>query len=211
MKHPTISKYIIKKHIPDCSVVLEAGAHRGRDTLKLHALWPHATIHAFEPVPLLYTLLRTATADISAIRCYNYALSTITGVAPCFISTGKRDTVSSLLEPNQPHIYYPDVQFTVQQVPTITLDDWAHRYAISRIDFMWLDMQGFELFMLRASTQSIATVKALYMEVNTIERYLNLPLYNEIQAWLASQGFTIVAEALGMQGWGNILALRKAS
>ena len=58
MKQPQLSRHSIKQFLPKNPVIVEAGAHIGRDTLKMHAIWPQATIHAFEPVPPLFKQLK---------------------------------------------------------------------------------------------------------------------------------------------------------
>ena len=49
-------KYFLK-FLPENPVILEAGAHKGKDTVEMAKLWPAGTIHAFEPVPSLFKKL----------------------------------------------------------------------------------------------------------------------------------------------------------
>ncbi|MBK6479822.1 MAG: FkbM family methyltransferase [Saprospiraceae bacterium] len=78
------------------------------------------------------------------------------------------DASSSLLEPKDHLIDHPDTSFKDKiQVQTITLDDWAFQNNISKVDLLWLDMQGFELNMLKASNKILATVKVIHTEVST--------------------------------------------
>ena len=56
-----IPKRALTRFIPADAVIVEAGAHRGFDTVQFARLWPEGTIHAFEPVPEKYDPFEVAT------------------------------------------------------------------------------------------------------------------------------------------------------
>ncbi|HEX2978235.1 MAG TPA: FkbM family methyltransferase [Candidatus Babeliales bacterium] len=204
-----ITKEFIAQFLPENPVILEAGAHKGKDTLALHAQWPQSTIHAFEPVPHLYEKLQSAVCAIPSIYCYQVALSDHIGISTFYESTGKIDAASSLLAP---HDYFNDkpIQFTQIEVPTTTIDSWAQENNIQKIDCLWLDLQGGELNALKAATSILPTVKAIHTEANLVERYKGSPLYNELKEWLESYGFELVAESFYHGSWGNVLMVKGA-
>jgi 2-O-methyltransferase len=92
-------------------------------------------------------------------------------------------------------------------VETLTLSDWANREAVERIDFMWLDMQGMELAMLQASPQVLAQTTAVLMEVTRQHLYEGNPLYEEVLAWMGSQGFRAAIDRMPLR-YGNVLFVR---
>jgi len=77
-------------------------------------------------------------------------------------------------------------------VRVTTLDAWAKNEKIEKVDFLWLDMQGFELAMLKASPEILKTVKVIQIEVSKKAFYENTPLADEVQSWLEAQGFSMV-------------------
>src|SRR3989304_6137581 len=83
-----ITKEIIKQFLPNNAIIVEAGAHIGRDTLKMSLLWPQGTIYAFEPVPELFAQLVERTKEQLNVRCFNIALSTVRGTATLNVSSG---------------------------------------------------------------------------------------------------------------------------
>lgn len=209
IKQGRIAKEYIKQFVPEAPIIVEAGAHRGRDTLKLHKIWPVATIHAFEPVPQLYDILTQTVCEVPRVHCYPMALSDHNGTALMHVSSGASDAASSLLKPTGYLATNPHVVFSTNvEVPTVTLDTWAKQYAVSHIDFMWLDLQGAEMQVLQASPTMLKTVKALYTEINLEPRYDNSPSYAVYKTWLESQGFTLIQEDLAKQTWGNALFVR---
>lgn len=205
-----IPKSFIKGFLPPNPVIIDAGAHKGYDSIEMAEVWPGASIHAFEPVPAIYQQLEANTKGHSAIRLYKLALSSRTGEDFIHVSSGESDASSSLLKPKDHVKDHPDVHFE-QKIPvqTITLDDWAAKFDIQQVDFLWLDMQGYELEVLKASTVILPKVKVIHMEVSTRETYESVPLYTEVKEWLHGKGFTVQREAIP-PGWdmGNILFVR---
>jgi 2-O-methyltransferase len=199
------SRQYIKQFLPTNPVIIEAGAHIGRDTLKIHKLWPLSTIHAFEPVPILFDQLKIAVADKPNVHCYQLALSDHTGTETLYVSDAQHTAISSLFKPACIAQEKPSVHFTPIMVNTITLDDWAEKYNVDHVDFMWLDMQGAELQALQVAPKVLKNVKVLLIEVSLTERYKDNPLYNEVKSWLEKQGFLLELEHLHHGTWGNAL------
>jgi len=212
MNEPLQLKYITAEYLaqflPKNPIIIEAGAHKGRDALKFHAQWPESTLYCFEPVPHLFKQLKEATQHIPSIHCFNLALNDKKGAAVFYESVGKIDAASSLFEPDE---YFKEkpIVFNQIEVNTITLDQWAQNQNVTHVDLMWLDLQGAELSALKGAISLLPCVKAIHTEVNLIERYKGAPLYDELKLWLESQGFYVAAEALYKITWGNALFLKK--
>lgn len=203
---------LVKKYLPENPVILEAGAHYGEDTLKISAMWPLGTVHAFEPLPQSFEILKQKVSSSPNVKPYSYALNDYIGKANFYICTNG-DSASSLLPP-QP-ILDPILFFDKKpiEVDCITLDYWASKNRVDHIDFMWLDMEGAELIVLKASPQILPTVKVIYTEVNFQEFRAGNCFYEEIKEWLEAQGFKIVWQHLwdtwNMSWQGNVLFVRE--
>jgi 2-O-methyltransferase len=203
-----IPKKYFKSFLPEKPIILEAGAHKGSDTVELAKIWPEGTIHAFEPVPDLFKKLKKNTRKFQNVQCYQLALGDIKGTDKMYISTGASDGSSSLLPPKEHLTIYPSIYFDIKiQVSILTLDDWAKENNINSIDFLWLDLQGMELKVLKSGCSILKTVKAIYSEVSSIEGYENQNLYSELRAWLEKEGFYVEREAVE-NGEGNVFFLR---
>lgn len=203
-----ITKEHIAQFLPSNPVIIEAGAHIGRDTRKMIRLWPDAIIHAFEPVPSLFQCLQKNVWTYNSIFCYSYALSDKTGVTDFYVSSGRSTATSSLLRPKKHLLEHPTTHFEKIRTQTITLDEWSKKYLVKKVDFMWLDMQGAELMALEAGTELLKSVKALLVEVALCERYENNPLYEKVKSWLYLQGFTVQKEEFKTAHWGNVFFIK---
>lgn len=204
-----INKSYIEKFLPFSPVVVEAGAHVGIDTLEMAKIWPSGMIHAFEPIPNLYSKLKTNTSNVKNIKIYPMALSSSTGTAIMHVSSGASDGSSSLLTPKEHLKEHPDVVFLNKiRASTTTLDDWARKYNVSKVDFLWLDIQGHELSVLKAAPHTLKKVKAIYTEVSLKEMYEGGALYSELCNWLTYLGYHVEAEELPWPDMGNVLFVR---
>jgi 2-O-methyltransferase len=200
------SKAYLRRFVPKDAVIVEAGAHIGTDTVEMARLWPDVTIHAFEPLPEMFSILRTNTKTYSNVICYPLALSDKNGSALFHVSEGTSDASSSLLPPKEHLKSHPTVTFTKKiKVKTITLDTWAKKYNVQKVDFMWLDMQGAESKVLKASKKILPRVGLIYAEVSLKELYKGVDLYPSFKKWMFSKGFYPQLERLDWSDGGDVL------
>lgn len=205
-----LKREALKRHLPGDAVLLEAGAHRGTDTVALARMFPGGHVHAFEPIPTLYEELRRNAADCPNVTIYPLALGKDETVEPMWIGGGAEDGSSSLLRPKAHLEIYREIRFDrTQLVNVTTIADWARREGVERIDGMWLDMQGYELAALKAAGPLLATTRALILEISAVELYDGSPLWPEVRAWLEGNGFRIDTESWhGTRADGDALAVR---
>lgn len=213
VRSESINKNYIRRFLPANPVVIDAGAHVGGDSIEMCRLFPGSTIHSFEPVPAIYQLLKHNTRKFKRIHCHTVALSNKNGEQVMHVSSGASDGSSSFLQPKEHLKDHPDVFFNQDiTVKTMTLDDWAASNSIEEVHLLWLDMQGFELEVLKASSVILPKVRAIHMEVSTRPTYEGVPLYGEVRSWMEAKGFHVEVEAIP-HGWdmGNVLFVRKSS
>lgn len=204
-----VPKSYFKPFLPADPIIVEAGAAHGVDTVEMAKTWPSSVIYAFEPIPSIFSDLNKRTSSLTNIYTVPLALSNQTGTAQMFVSGGDSHYSSSLLEPKEHLNHHPTVSFNhTIQVSTITLDQWAIGNNISKVDLLWLDLQGSEPDVLRASPETLKTVKVIYSEVSLKQLYKGTPLYFEFRSWLETQGFRVEREELAWEDAGNVLFVR---
>jgi len=208
-----IPKYQLKKILPSNPRIIDCGAHVGADSIELARLFPASKVYSFEPVPDLYKALLHNTRKFKNINTYQLALSSKNGTAKMFISSGDSDASSSLNRPADHLADHPGVQFNQElEVKTVSLDGWARDNGIDSIDFLWLDMQGHELEMLKSSTEILPRVQVIHTEVSVRESYAGVTTYQAYRDWLKNAGFVLYKEAVPADyDMGNALFVRKQS
>lgn len=189
---------LLKSHLPDNPIIIEAGAFNGKDTKKLSLYFSTGIIHAFEPVPEIFAALTSQTADLINVHRYQIALSNKIGTTLFYVSEhpkkpGKICQAGTLLKPKERLAKSPITYPSTIEVQTITLDDWARKCAITTVDLIWLDLQGHELTVLKASPKILQKAALIYLEVNFIQAYEEQPTYKEINEWMESNGFIAIA------------------
>lgn len=185
----------VRGFLPDDPVIIEAGGYDGTDSVKIAKAWPKGQLFSFEPVPQLFSRIRKKIRSFPNITCFQKALSDRTGHAIFYLSQrgGCVGGSSSLLPPKEHLKVDSSVSFpNVIEVETISLDEWAREHGIDRVDFLWLDMQGYELNMLKASKLA-SNATAIYMEVEFIEAYEGQYLYEDIKLWMKENRFHLMA------------------
>ena len=89
---------------------------------------------------------------------------------------------------------------------SITIDTFFKRNNLnaSKYDFWNFDIQGAELLALKGSINSIIYAKAIYLEVNEKELYINCGLIQEIDDFLSKYNFKRVLTHMTQYGWGEM-------
>lgn len=198
---------LLRKLLPYDPIVLEAGAQFGEDTAWMSEMWPKGKIYAFEPSPESYPSLAKVAAQHNNIIITQRALSNKIGEFPFYLAGG----ASSLLKPtdNINDIYFhSDLEHPIM-VPVTTLDTWVRENGITKIDFMWLDMEGNELNALNGGLSILPTVKIIYTEVNLQNFWHGCVRYEQLTAWLEQHGFEKIWEDIVPDWHGNVLFVNK--
>jgi FkbM family methyltransferase len=194
---------LLRKLLPYDPIILEAGAQFGEDTDWMSEMWPSGTIYAFEPSPESYPSLANVASKHNNIVIEQLALSNQIGEFPFYLAGG----ASSLLRPTD-HInnvyFHSDLEHPIM-VPVTTLDTWTRNKGITRIDFMWLDMEGNELNALSGGLSILPTVKLVYTEVNLQHFWHGCAMYDDVVRWFASHGFEKIWEDIVPNWHGNVL------
>lgn len=179
---------LVKEFLPKNPIILEAGAHHGEDTVIMAATWPEATIFAFEPSPGDFAMLQTAVSNFPNIYIFQLGLFSQTGFYRFYVS--QCNGCSSLLEDNHlPNgLDYGDQPV---QVYCKNLDEWAEENDVSKIDYMWLDMEGAELYVLNSSPRILSTVHVISCEINFFYYRKGVSQFRDLYNFLTEKGFKL--------------------
>lgn len=115
-------------------------------------------------------------------------------------------TASSIFKPNKYLLKKFGKVDTWQVAETIkleadTLDNQLAEHKISDVDFIKLDTQGSELFILEGAKKTLeSAVIGLFVEVEFASVYKNQPLFSDVDIFLRKYGFQL-AEVCRMKYW----------
>ena len=181
---------IVKLDSP--KIIYDIGAHIGTWSLLAKAFIPDSIIHAFEPIESHITEFQNRISDIKDINLHQVALGNQTGNIS--INITNRSDASSLLEAAE----LVDEQYGVkkdreQMIKIFTLDDYIITQKIPLPDFIKLDVQGYELEVLKGAQQCINHAKWILCEVSFYPYYQNQPLFYDIFEHLKNYSYNIYA------------------
>lgn len=121
---------------------------------------------------------------------------------------------SSVLELGTHSVVHPDVTYIkdisvkMRRLDEV-FDNEPYKHHIDMVDFLNIDVQGFELNVLRGLGHYIKQFKAVYLEVNKQELYKGCALIDSIDLFMTAHRFSRV-ETLwcGNTGWGDALYIK---
>ena len=134
---------------------------------------------------------------------YAQALGRTEETRPFFVAAAPM--CSSLYPPNQPFCdLFQNLGHLVRttrttSVNTVSLDYFLGQAGVDCIDFIKIDVQGAELEIFRGGEKALKNVAAIVSEVEFVPLYRDQPLYEDVSAYLRTQGFAF-QKFLGMAG-----------
>jgi len=206
-------KSICKNYYSNKAInIIEAGCWNGEDSIALCQIFPNAKIFGFEPDIRQYKYLSELSQKYPNFIFNNMGLSNKDGKADFYLGSNQSEAFgsSSILDPNVENhkrihniLQYNDIV----SINTISLDSWANHNNITKLDFVWLDLQGAEGLVIKDSN-IIKTTDIIYSEVNLVEIYKDAMLYREYKEMLNNLGFDVIIEQLPWEDAGNVLFVK---
>jgi FkbM family methyltransferase len=169
--------------------VIDVGANRGQFTLACRLVHPGVPVVAFEPIPAeaeTFRRVHGASPDVVLVQC---ALGDAGGSATLHLS--KSADSSSLLPigRRQTEIFAHTAEVGEITVPVQRLDDLAGNWPGRARQLLKLDVQGYELSVLRGATSTLRSCAYVYAECSEEELYEGQPLRADVAAFLTEHGF----------------------
>lgn len=187
--------------ISDVKTVFEVGARYGSETLKLSEIFTDSLIHSFECNPNTIDKCKT-NLNKNKYICFNdFGLGEKEENLPFYSYTKGNDGASSFLK----RIDFVNTQEQTGIVKIKRLDDYVRNNNIQQIDLLCLDVQGYELNVLKGAGEFIRNIKYVIMEepkpiINTNylpdgihSKYINAPSSQEIKEFMTIQNFVEIA------------------
>jgi 2-O-methyltransferase len=186
--------------------IFEIGACEGEDSVRYSRLFPNSIIYAFEPLPknIEWIKKNLDTYKVQNVLVCNKALSANVGTAEFFVSDGQPKDVtaddwdfgnksSSLLPPDEHMKLVEFIQFNNRiEVETTTLKAFCNENKITKIDFIHMDVQGAELFVLEGAGDMLSNIKAIWLEVAKVSLYKDQPLVNDVEVFMDQHNFVLM-------------------
>ena len=182
---------IIKGINSSPETIIDIGSNKGQFVMLIEQLFPNKIIHSFEPLVDPLTIQKKFFNYKKNIFFYNFALGSHRSIKEFFI-TNRMDS-SSFFKVDTDKIKN-DI-FKIQDQKNIqikTLDEVMDDKQILEPILIKIDVQGFELEVLKGAEKILAKTNYLILEVSETEIYQNQPLSSEIITFLEDRNFKIL-------------------
>jgi len=185
---------IIKKYNVVLTGVIHVGGHLGEEI----PLYKQQTdnIHIFEPIKECFDRID------NNVKKYNIALGSHKSILEFNISNNYQS--SSFLKPKTHLTEHSWVTFDQKRFINVdTLDS----YHIIDCNLLNMDVQGFELEVLKGGVNTLQHVDYIFTEVNEKELYEDCAQLSELDSFLID--FKRVETSMTQHGWGDAFYIRK--
>lgn len=212
LNFPVDIDIFLLKNLEKNSVIVEAGAANGNDTVFFGENFPKSKIYSLEPMSSLYEVTSKKVKQFENIELFKLAFSDIDGKLDLNLAENENQPwgSSSLLEPKLHLEIHPGIKFNDKEtVEVVKLDTFLKMNEITSINLLWLDLQGVEPDVLMAST-NLSKIEFIYSEVSVLENYENQILYKDYKNFMIENGFTVHFEDIRWEDGGNVLFKNKS-
>ncbi len=177
-------------------VIIDVGANDGWFAKVVYRfLGKETSVISFEPLKSMSQKLQVVASHFKHYKYESYALGSTNGVVE--ITEYSTSGLSSLKEIapsyqyNQEHyLMNPICKYPVN---VVTLDWYLEENHIENPIILKVDTQGFEMEVLKGAAKALSSgkIKAVIIEVMTIQKYSSSALYNDIFDLLHSYGYVL--------------------
>ena len=177
--------------------VFEIGARYGDESIQLKKTFYNSEICSFECNPNTVEKCKINLTNIEGICLYDFGLGEKEQKIPFYSYTKNNDGASSFLK----RIDFESTQKDSGLISMKRLDDFVKSKDIQNIDLLCMDIQGYELNVLKGAGDFIKNIKYIIMEepkpiintnylpVNIHSKYINAPSSQEIKDFMIKNNF----------------------
>ena len=198
---------IQEKYNMDIKGIIHIGAHRGQE-ISDYIDGGIQDIILFEPLTANFKILAENLAEMNAnISGHQVALGNEEKRVTMYLSSNEQMS-SSILRPMKHIQNHPTVLFEgTEEVDMMRLDSYSDE--TEEFNFINMDVQGYELEVLKGGTETLNHIDYVYCEVNRDEVYENNAYIEELDEYLANYNMDRVETVWSGGIWGDALYIKQ--
>lgn len=195
---------LIKKYNLNIKGVIHIGANVGQEISTYNKLNINERIY-IEPQTNIFEKLKSSSRDEDLL--FNTALGNQIGEIEMFISDNLNSQSSSILKPDLHLTLHPNCKFPDKSIVKITKLDLLE-FDRKKYNFINIDVQGYELEVLKGGSETINHIDYIYSEVNRDSVYKGCPHIDELESFLKPYGFYLAEVYWATKHWGDALFIK---
>ena len=176
----------------DFDFVADVGANRGQFSLVCRRMRPQAGIAAFEPLPAPAAIYRALFRGDPRVRLHECALAPQRGEMTMHVS-GREDSSSLLPISTLQSENFPGTEAVGSASVLVgPMSDFITQDDLGRQNLLKIDVQGFELEVLKSAEPLLSRFLWIYAECSSVPLYEGQALADEVIQWLKARSFDLV-------------------
>jgi FkbM family methyltransferase len=199
-------KESIQKYNLNIDGIIHVGAHYGQE----YAEYERAGISEvvfIEPCSKAFEVLTATFGQVPGVTLINSACGAEFGIATMNVEQANQGMSNSLLKPAKHLQQYPSIQFTeTEEVEVRPLDEFELFRCV--MNLLVMDVQGYELEVLKGATETLKGIDYIYTEVNRDEVYEGCAKVHHLDEFLTE--FQRVETNWAGGTWGDAWYIRKS-
>lgn len=197
-------KNLKEKYKMNINGIIHVGAHYGEEVPD-YIESGVTNIVLFEPLKENFDILSNRVKGLDGnIILHNTALGSTSQRSTMYVSDNEGQS-SSLLKPSVHLTHHPNVYFTGSEEVNVNLLDC---YDCKQCNYIHLDVQGYELEVLKGATETLKHIDYVYCEVNRDELYEGNAYVEEIDQFLKQYDMERVETYWMGEIWGDALYVK---
>jgi len=175
----------------NCRHVVDIGANRGQFALIARKCFPDAKIDSFEPLQEPADRFQALFDNDHSTQLHRLAIGLNEGEAAIHVSS--RDDSSSLLPitDTQSTLFPGTAERETRMIHVAPLRDVIPEQDIQEPALLKIDVQGFEMEVLRGCEELLGRFQYIYVECSFVELYAGQAFADEIIAFLRERNFIL--------------------
>lgn len=175
-------------------IIFDVGAHSGKTLIEYQNIFEDAYIHSFEPHPKTFKILENNIKqyNFKNVFLHNIALGEFKETKEFYVTENPLLSgfikPSSIIDPK-----YNNKLLSSERYETITGDNFCNNKNINSIDILHLDVQGFELEVLKGFTELLIQKKIsiIVTEFDYTNRYEKKLSIGQFENFFSSLGYSL--------------------
>ena len=200
-------KFLVEKYRLNINGISHFGAHLGQE-IKSYLDCGIKNIHLFEPQAEIFEALVENFKEFD-LNFYKFGLGSESTIATLNSEKQNEGKSASVLNPLIHKELYPEIVFDKEEQIEIKVYD---SLKIKNVNFLNLDIQGFELEALKGCKEALKNVDYIYTEVNRDYLYENSCLITDLDKYLSLYNFIRTETKWGKDGllpWGDAFYIKE--
>jgi FkbM family methyltransferase len=196
---------IKRKYNMNITGIVHVGGHHGEE-IQDYINEGIQNIIIFEPLLNNFKILEQKCKNLNAdIIGHQVALGSEKKIVEMYVSSNDALS-SSILKPKIHLTQYTDILFDEKETVEVNLLD---NYETDTCNFLNMDVQGYELEVLKGGIKTLEHIDYVYCEVNRDEVYENNAYIEDIDQFLSNLNFERVVVEWTGETWGDALYIKK--